>query len=278
VTLLASQYDLHITEGAIVNHLDACKARFGAEYTQILSEIRHAPVKHADETSWRIAGVNCWAWLFATPTAALYTIEENRGKEIPTRILGPTPTGLLVRDDFASYTALALPQQSCWSHLLRTSREHAEKDTASPEMGALHTELGSFFGALKDENEKPFVLKERIRVHQTFFTQITTLIAHTYVADDARAIQTRIRNQGKNLIEALLHEHAPLTNNHAERMIRPLVVTRKISGGSQSNKGAATHAVNMSIVQTLSLRGINLFEGMRDLIHAGNVRYVAGKG
>ena len=100
---------------------------------------------------------------------------------------------------------------------------------------------------------------------------------HTLHADTL-AVQTRIRNQRTHLIEALLHENAPLTNNHAERMIRPLVVTRKISGGSQSDAGSATHAVNMTVMQTLSLRGLNFFEGVRAIVHAGNPRYAAGNG
>jgi hypothetical protein len=57
-----------------------------------------------------------------------------------------------------------------------------------------------------------------------------------------------------------------------------MVVTRNISGGSRTDKGAATHAVNMSIMQTLSLKGIDFIEGVRAIIHAGSLRYVAGKG
>lgn len=278
VELLEAQHELTITEGCIVNILNTFKIQFGTEYQRILTDIRHAPVKHADETSWRIEGVNSWAWLFSTPDAALYTIEENRGKGVPERILGPTPTGLLVRDDYSSYAALPMPQQSCWSHLLRVSREHTEKDTVSPAMKTLHAELGTLFVALKEITETTFVLKERLLAHRKFFKNITSIIGRTYAALDASAVQTRIKNQGKNLIEALLHEDAPLTNNHAERMIRPVVVTRKISGGSRSDQGAATHAVNMSIVQTLSLRGTDFFAGIRDLIHAGNPRYAAGNG
>ena len=267
---------LSLSEGGVQSILHAFRSQFIKEYGAILKEIRDAPVKHADETSWRIDGENCWAWLFTTQKAAYYTIEETRGKGVPEEVLGPAPDGLLVRDDYAGYSALPMPQHSCWSHLLRVSHDHAEKETASSEMKELHAELVTLFEALKIENEKPFVLTKRIPIHAAFLGKIRAIISRTYSAQDALAVHTRIQNQDGNLVEALLHESAPLTNNHAERMIRPLVVTRRISGGSRSDRGAATHAVNMTIMQTLSLKGIDFVEGIRRIIHAGNSRYAAG--
>ena len=269
---------LTLTEGGVQSILHAFRTQFTKEYGAILKEIRDAPVKHGDETSWRIDGINCWAWLFATQKAAYYTIEETRGKGVPEKILGPAPRGLLVRDDCASYASLPLSQHSCWSHLLRVSHDHAEKENASREMKALHTELTSLFCALDEANKQPFDLKKRIPVHAFFLKKVRAIIARTYSSSDALDVHTRINNQDKNLVEALLHEDAPLTNNHAERMIRPLVVTRRISGGSRSDDGAATHAVNMTIMQTLSLKGIEFIAGVQAIIHAGNSRYALGMG
>lgn len=267
-----------LTEGGIQSILHAFKTQFTKEYEAILKEIRDAPVKHADETSWRIDGINAWAWFFGTSHAAYYTIEETRGKGVPERILGPEPNGLLERDDYAGYSGLDMDQHSCWSHLLRVSHDHADKETASLEMKSLHTELTEMFSELDVANKQPFDMKKRIPVHAYFLKKIRTIIARTYASPDALAVHTRISNQDRNLVEALLHEGAPLTNNHAERMIRPLVVTRRISGGSRSDRGAATHAVNMSIMQTLSLKGIEFIDGVRAIIHAGNPRYAAGNG
>jgi transposase len=269
---------LTFTEGGIQSILHAFRTQFTTEYGAILKEIRDAPVKHADETSWRIDGENGYAWLFSTPTAAYYTIEETRGKGVPEETLGPAPNGLLVHDDYGGYQALPMDHQSCWTHLLRVSHDHAEKETAATEMIALHTELSELFAALDEANKRPFIMQERLKVHAVFLRKVRSIIARTYTSPDALAVHTRISNQDKNLVEALLHEGAPLTNNHAERMIRPLVVTRRISGGSRSDDGAATHAVNMTIMQTLSLKGIDYIEGVRAIIHAGNPRYATGNG
>lgn len=275
--LLTRQYGLTLSEGGIQALLATVQDKFTAQYEAIKEEIRNAPTKHADETIWRIEGQNVWCWLFATQTAALYTIEETRGKDVPIQILGRDPTGVLVRDDYGGYKSLPMEQQSCWAHLLRVSHEKAVHERASDDMQSLHTELKTLFAELKTITDTPFAKRKRERQYAQYRTQIETITTREYTDTDVRAVQTRIRNQNTNLITALLHPGVSLTNNHGERMIRPMVVTRKISGGSQSDAGAKTHAVNMSIMQTLALKGTDFLTGITAILTAGNPRY-AGKG
>ena len=275
---LHTQYRLSITDSGIQEILHTIQTKFTAQYNDILQEIRNAPMKHADETSFRIDGTNGWCWLFATPSAALYTIENTRGKGVPERILGHDPTGVLVRDDYPGYQSLPMPQQSCWAHLLRVSHEAEVHNDASEEMRTLHTELKTMFAELNAVTTEPFDQTVRTRQHRRYAKRITRMIQQSYQSHDARAVQTRIANQNTNLITALLYADVPLTNNHAERMIRPMVITRKISGGARSDRGAATHAVNMSIMQTFALQGTDFSRGIRDLISAGDLRYALGNG
>jgi hypothetical protein len=48
----------------------------------------------------------------------------------------------------------------------------------------------------------------------------------------------------------------PSDNNHAERMIRPNVIFRKICFENMSEKGARAHEVLMTLLQTLRLQSI----------------------
>jgi hypothetical protein len=88
-----------------------------------------------------------------------------------------------------------------------------------------------------------------------------------FQAEDAKKIQTRIANQNTNLLTALLFETVSLTNNRAEQGIRLMVVARKISGGSQSKKGADTHAVHMSILQSTLSQKTPLIQNYKNLIN-----------
>jgi len=271
---LQKQYGLTLSVGGIQNILHQMKQQFTPQYNTMIATIRKARKKHADETGWRIQGRNVWCWLFATSKTALYTIEETRGKGVPATILGEYPRGVLVRDDYGSYEHLDMPQQSCWAHLLRKSREAAVRETASDEAQTLHQELKTMFHNLSKIVATPYRTTHRRRAYTRYEKQLAKIITREYTHDDSCAIQTRMRNQGTNLITAVHHNGVPLTNNHAERQIRPIVVTRKISGGSQSDAGAKTHAVNMSIMQTLSLRKTPFPDGLRTLLMTPRQKYV----
>ena len=51
----------------------------------------------------------------------------------------------------------------------------------------------------------------------------------------------------------------PADNNRAERELRPLVIARKISFGSQSEQGALTREILMSVLLTLRKRTNDAF-------------------
>ena len=276
---LEIQYGLKIKAGAIQKILHNLKKRFGLKYTELIKEVQENKIKHADETGWRIQGQNAWCWMFSSPESIVYTIEETRGKGVPQRILGASPPGVLIRDDYAAYKKLNLPQQSCWSHLLRNSREKAERANSSKDMRDLHAALKTMFSELSMIiPQQKMSAKKRKDIHQIYKEKIQAIVDSEYISKDAQEIQTRISNQNTNLITALLYPCVPLTNNEAERNIRKMVVTRKISGGSRSDNGAATHAVNMSIIQTLALKKDSLVSELQKLLAPAVVGMVLEKG
>lgn len=272
VLLFFTTYGITITEGALVAILHRSREWFGPAYKDLLNEIRGSPVKHADETGWRISGVNSWVWTFLTKTAAYYTIEETRGKGVPERILtGSKPTDVLIRDDYAGYEKLPMIHQSCWAHLLRKSHEATTQPGVSPEMKNLHQTMTTIYQTIMVTIRLPVGSPERVRMYRVLTEKLQGISDAPLTADDAKKIQTRIRHQQSHLFTALLYDGIPLTNNLAERTIRPMVVTRKISGGSRSADGAQTHAVNMSILQTITMRNQPLSATLHDLLFQGAI-------
>lgn len=265
--LFTTTYGITVSKGTIAKILSRTKRWFGSSYADILKQIRASPVKHADETGWRIKGINSWLWAFLTRNEVYYTIEVTRGKGVPNKIIGDSkPTDVLIRDDYKGYEKLPLNHQSCWAHLVRKSREAISQPHASEEVKLLHRQLKQIFEELTASVELPFEQKKRELAYGYSRNKINAIISRQYTSDDAVKIQTRIRNQNNNLLTALLYEGVPLTNNLAERLIRPMVVTRKISGGSRSDNGAEIHAVNMSIIQTVKMRNQPLIPTLHSYI------------
>jgi transposase len=149
VDSLYQWYGIKVSKGGLVKMMHRAKHWLGDRYDQLLEEIRKSPVKHADETSWRVNGLNHWLWGFFTNKHAYYLIDESRGKGIPQKILNsPHPQDVLVRDDYGSYQKIPLKHQSCWAHLLRKSHEEANDPNASPEVKKLHNQLKRIFSSL----------------------------------------------------------------------------------------------------------------------------------
>lgn len=51
--------------------------------------------------------------------------------------------------------------------------------------------------------------------------------------------------------------NVPAENNRAERELRPTVIARKVSFGSQAEEGAKTRGVLLSVMQTLNKREVH---------------------
>ena len=257
-------FGIQISKGTIQAMLNRTKKWLGPEYDKLLTQVRGAHIKHADETGWRIEGVNHWIWGFFTKKAAYYRIEESRGKGVPAKVLENShETDLLIRDDYRAYKSLDLQQQSCWAHLLRKSREAAKHEKASDEVKILHQQLKAIFNELKRISKEPYQLTKRKRYFKSIEKQIKQIIKTKYSYVDTKDIQTRITNQGTNLITALLIDGAPLTNNLAERQLRPLVVMRKMSGGSKTLEAAQIHMTIMSVIESLKLNGLPIIPNLK---------------
>ena len=271
--LFKTAYGIDITAGGLSNLLSRAKKYFGRDYDNIIHEIRKAKVKHADETGWRIDGIKNWIWGFMTRKETYLSVEDTRGKGVPIEILtNQSKANILVRDDYAVYKNLDLTHQSCWAHLMRKSHERDILPNASCEMRKTHLLLNNIFKELKDTVSSPFEIEKRKDIYQNIWDTIKqNIIDKRFKYADVKIIQTRIRNQGKNLLTALLHDDVPLTNNLAERALRPMVVMRKISGGSKSMEGAKTHAINMSIFQTIQLRKQPLVPTLQNLLLKGSI-------
>ena len=72
-----------------------------------------------------------------------------------------------------------------------------------------------------------------------------------------QALAKRLLRHEDELFQFVLIAGLSADNNLAERSIRPLVVIRKISGGSRSPDGTKTRMALASLFETWQARGLN---------------------
>jgi len=263
--ILSMQYGIGLSPGGIVGITKRAREFFGKRYDDLLIEIRGAPVKHADETTWGMDGLLYWCWIFLTEKSVYYTIEESRGKAVAEKILNDA-IGILVRDGYAAYLKLPLIQQACFAHLYRKARDAKERKGASEEAQDLFKEIRQMYAILAEDIKRPFIKKEREELFEAYKKDLKKISTRIYNSEDAKRVQTYLRNLGDNILTALLYENVPLTNNAAEQAARKIVIGRKISGGSRSKEGVKTHAVNMSIMETILKQKLPLFQTLESYL------------
>ena len=174
---LSHFYGIEVSKGALVEMAHRAAKWLERKYEQILGEIRASPVKHADETGWRVEGINSWLWGFFTKEHAYYAIKESRGKGVPAKILdGSHPDDVLVRDDYGGYRKLPLKHQSCWAHLLSDSSEAANQPGASAEVGRLHRKLKQIYASLGEIIAQVFEPAERQAAYDHFAKELQYII------------------------------------------------------------------------------------------------------
>jgi hypothetical protein len=81
-------------------------------------------------------------------------------------------------------------------------------------------------------------------------------------------IQNIFRERAARLYHWAKNSTIPADNNRAERELRPLVIARKISFGSQSEQGALTREILMSVLHTLRKRTQDVFGAFKRALDA----------
>ena len=103
---------------------------------------------------------------------------------------------------------------------------------------------------------------KRSRLH----LRMTDLAVAAWTNPHAKRLAKRLFKYGEQLLTFVEVEGVPSDNNHAEREIRPAVLMRKASYGNQSERGAQSRAILMTIYRTLKKRGLEPLSATLDVL------------
>jgi transposase len=229
-------------------------------YQRLVQHVSAASVKYVDETTWPLKGKDRWLYVGATKDAAVFRIEKARNRPSLRKLLGDGKLrGTFCTDRAAIYDLLPPRRRGlCWAHLKRDFVRCLERGEPSEPVGQAGLAIGrEVFGLWRDFRERRISrrqMQERVeplkrRMHQTLEQGVAAGVKKT--AGLCRSLLKR---------EAALWQFAVVpglepTNNLAERMLRPAVVWRKKSFGSDSRTGCMFAQRMLSVMQTLTLGG-----------------------
>ena len=249
-------YGLRIAVGAITGVLHTVARCGRKEFGQLLVSIRNSPSVQADETSWRENGKNHYVWSLSTPDTRLYVVHKSRGHKVPEALLGPSWKGVLGSDFYSGYNFYLGEHQRCWVHFLRDLKALEEKHPDNAALLRWVTEVRQVWKDATSFHDGD----RRVRIKaKSVFQQRLIAIAQPFAGRSVdgsiqRVLADRIMRFANELFTFVEYPFVLPDNNAAERAIRPLVISRKVSGGTRSHKGSATTSILMSLVGTWKMR------------------------
>ena len=225
-----------------------------SEYDAILNTIRGAPILYVDETSIRVQGERHWIWTFSTPSESFFVIRKSRGTKVLVEVLTRRFKGIIVCDGWKPYTRFTNRIQRCWAHLLRESKDIAEKfEEAIP----LHNAIKELYEILTEALENDPPPKVRKRLWQLAREALKHWTLKEYSIEKVRKLIRKINNGLDYWFTFIINPGVEPTNNRAERALRPHVVLRKILGTLRNDKGTSIHERIMTTLATWGQKGLN---------------------
>jgi transposase len=217
--------------------------------------VQQQPAAYLDETGWREGQQRAWLWTAVTEWVTVFVVRASRGGKVAQELLGERFWGWLVTDRWSAYTWYPpWRRQVCWAHLLRDIEAMIERGGRSREIGE----------ALQGQARQMFQWWHRVRegtlAHRTFASSMWPVrqaverlleAGQTCGVPKTEGTCRELLKLRQALWTFVRHEGVAPTNNAAERAIRPGVLWRKGSFGTQSAEGSRFVEAMMTVVATL---------------------------
>ena len=274
-------HHLKLSVGAIVDTIHRVARQAQRTVDETLERIRGSPMVHADETGGREDGVNGYVWTFSTPTDR-YFVRRGRDKGVVDEVLGESFDGVLVSDFYAAYNHYPGLKQRCWVHLLRDIHELKAlypEDTGLVRWAGAVRQLYDRARAYAEAGVQPASGYQRlVSANQLMLESQLLSLCHPFSNDEAAPqakLCRRIERFIKELFVFVSHPDVPSENNAAERSLRHLVISRKISGGTRSEQGTNSKMTLASLLGTWRAKNLNPLSESRKLLVSHQLLYLS---
>jgi hypothetical protein len=265
--VLQKMAGLTVSAGGLVKQLKRIARWLEGEYEKLILTMRASKVLHADETGWRIEGKNAWTWVFTQPLLTLFVMNESRGRKVVTDVLGEAFGGKLVCDFYGAYDGVDCDKQRCLTHLLREIKELGDKDASfAADPWALKLKKWCKDAIAHKKKWKVLADPEYEVGASRIEDRLDGLVKLDPAHAEARRLHKRVSKYRAELTRFLWDEELEPTNNPAERALRPMVVARKITGGSRSAPAAQAWSKLSSLLATQEQNGKNVLEETKKLL------------
>ncbi len=277
--LLEEHWGLPFSLGAIRESQGKINDWLQPVYAQIGEAVRQSAVAHADETRHYRNTSQYWLWVLCDDQVVYLMTHYSRSKTAANELLGDF-NGILITDRHGGYNDYPDEQhQYCWAHVIRNLERIAQRKGDAGEIGERLVRLARLVFRIDHAYQRQIISEASYRSRME---RLRKQFQHTLQTGIELPQAKKTVNQCQKLLqdEPLLWTFLkaspgviPLTNNTAERAIRPYVIWRKTSFFSQSDQGDQFRPMILSVLETCKRQALSGYGVLREICTQG----LAGK-
>jgi transposase len=257
--------------GYVVKLQNQATAALTPAYAELAAQLPIEPVLGIDESPTKEARLKSWLWTFVASTYTVFALRTTRAATVLQELLTETFHGVVNCDRAKMYWKIGRPQW-CWAHLKRDFQalvDHPDHQVKRLGRDLLRPtrELFRHWVRYRDGTLTHLGWK---RLMGPIRQEIDSLLLRGVYSNNARLVGmcTELYDHRAWLWTFLDVEGIEPTNNASERALRPAVIWRKLSFGTQSAKGSRFVETILTVVETCQTQSRNSFEYLTAAIQA----------
>lgn len=267
-----------VSRGYLAKRIATVSEVLAGAYDELFERLPRERSLNVDETGHKENRQKFWTWCFRAQLYTLFRIDKSRGSEVLVKVLGTEFDGVLGCDYFSAYRKYMrqfdVRVQFCLAHLIRDVkflltlpgrdvRAYGER---------LRAALRELFAVIHRRAEMTAAAfgKALEAARRVVFQAATTEVP---AAKHAQNLAERFRAHGNAYFRFITTPGIEPTNNLAEQAIRFVVIDRRITQGTRSEKGRRWCQRIWTVVATCAQQGRAVFQFLMDSVQA----HVAGR-
>jgi transposase len=261
---LQDLWGVRLSLGAVVRQEQAQSAALAAVMAEARAAVQRADVVNMDETGWRQEKQRAWLWTVATTGLTVFLIDRSRGGAVVEALLGSQFAGVVGSDRWSAYSRFPAERRAlCYAHLKRDFQALVDRGGEAEVIGRWGlAEIERLFALWHRFRAGEFDRQELRRRLVPLQARMGRLLWRGEESPDRKAAALC---RGLNKWWAALWTFARVdgvepTNNAAEQALRPAVLWRKGSFGSDSEAGSRFAERLLTVVAACRQQGRRLLD------------------
>ena len=271
---------LEVSRGYLAKLNQKAAQAFAQPYAQLLAFLPQQVHLNVDETGHKENGHRYWTWCFRAKDFIVFKIHASRGSDVLLDILGQNFQGSLGADFWGAYRKYArqcgVLIQFCLAHLIREVKYLCEFPEPSVQRygRTLLAGLKELFGALHrraELSQKAFALALATAEAKVWDAALEPILhprryPHGKVHRLIDNLAHRFCLHGEGYFRFITHPEIQPTNNSAEQAMRFVVMDRRMTQGTRSQRGREFCERLWTVIATCWLQKRSAYEAIHAAI------------